>query len=202
VESGMAPYAIPADNPFVGDLAARAEIWALGLRNPWRFSFDRLTGDLYIADVGQSQREEINFQSAASAGGENYGWRCYEGSVPFNLEGCAPADAYTFPVAEYVTTGWAGDCAVTGGYVYRGQEFPRMQGLYFYGDYCSGRIWGLRNLDSAWDTEMLLQAPARITSFGEDEAGDLYLVDFGGTVYRLTAYDWLFLPLILSEHED
>jgi glucose/arabinose dehydrogenase len=202
VESGHDTYSIPADNPFVGDPSVRPEIWALGLRNPWRFSFDRATADLYTADVGQNEREEVNFQPATSTGGENYGWRCYEGSLPYNLEGCAPEDTYTFPVAEYVTTGWGGDCAITGGYVYRGQTFPRMQGTYFYGDYCSGRIWGLRNAGSAPEAEVLLQSPTRITSFGEDEAGELYLVDFGGAIYRLTAYDRLFLPLILSEHGE
>jgi glucose/arabinose dehydrogenase len=187
VESGVTPYAIPADNPFLGDPAARPEIWALGLRNPWRFSFDRATADMYIADVGQNQREEINFQPAASAGGENYGWRCYEGSLPYNLEGCGPAGQYVFPVTEYQRSG--GNCSVTGGYVYRGLPYPRMRGVYFYGDYCSGRVWGLRAVGdpSRWETTELLDTTTSITTFGEDQAGNLYLADYStGTLYRVT----------------
>jgi glucose/arabinose dehydrogenase len=176
------PYQIPPDNPFVSTPGARPEIWALGLRNPWRFSFDRLTHDLYIGDVGQNAVEEIDFQPAASQGGENYGWnilegtRCYEPS-----SGCVPPDGYVPPVAEY--THQEG-CSVSGGVVYRGGE-PELQGIYFYADFCSGRIWGLRN-DGGWQSQQLLASDRGISSFGEDEAGNVYLADmYAGEILRL-----------------
>lgn len=130
VEAGVAPYAIPPDNPLINDV--RSEIWSLGLRNPWRFSFDRLTHDLYIGDVGQGLREEINFQPASSAGGENYGWRILEGFLCFNPPvGCVPPQNYSPPVAEYDHNQ---GCSVTGGVIYRGNRYPFMQGTYLYGD--------------------------------------------------------------------
>ena len=138
-----AGYLIPADNPFVSDPTTRDEFWALGLRNPWRISFDALTGDLWIADVGQNAFEEVNFQAAGSAGGQNYGWRCYEGNAPFNTGGCPAADALTFPVHTYTTSGTNPGCSVTGGQVYRGCDFPAWQGKYLYTDFCSGRFWTL-----------------------------------------------------------
>lgn len=183
VEAGVVPYAIPADNPFVGDPTTLDEIWALGLRNPWRYSFDRLTGDLYIGDVGQTELEEIDFQAASSDGGENYGWRCYEGTEPYNLAGCEVPSEYTFPVEEYSHNL---GCAVTGGYVYRGEQYPRLDGVYFYGDYCSGRIWGLQESGTGWESLELLDTSLFISSFGEDEAGNLFLTDLvGGAVYEV-----------------
>lgn len=174
-------YRIPASNPFVGR-EGRDEIWAYGLRNPWRISFDRSTGDLYIADVGQEEREEVNFQPAGSRGGENYGWRVFEGTRRYSegdLEGAV------FPVAEYTHAG--GNCAISGGYVYRGQQIPDLTGVYLYGDFCSGRVWGLRQREGRWETALLLDTEASIASFGEDEAGEIYLVDRRGTVYRVRA---------------
>jgi glucose/arabinose dehydrogenase len=182
VESGGAPYAVPVSNPFVNTPSVRPEIWALGLRNPWRFSFDRQTGDLYIGDVGQNAYEEVNFQPATSAGGENYGWNLMEGTHCFRSETCNQA-GLTLLVAEYTH---AQGCSVTGGMVYRGRRFPRLQGIYFYADYCSGRVWGLRHDGSAWQNAVLLETPYTITSFGEDEEGELYLTDYAaGDIYRL-----------------
>jgi glucose/arabinose dehydrogenase len=180
---GGEPYAIPPDNPFAGRSPARPEIWAYGLRNPWRFSFDRATGDLYIADVGQNAYEEVNFQPADSAGGENYGWDVMEGLHPFEGQ---LSDALTMPVAEYAQS--EGGCSITGGYVYRGEALPELQGVYFFGDYCSGLIWTLhRTADGAWERALFMSTGLNISSFGEDEAGELYVVDHGGAVYQLTA---------------
>ena len=178
--SGPGAYRIPPDNPFVSNPAARDEIWAYGLRNPWRVSFDRATGDLYIADVGQDAIEEINFQPAGSPGGQNYGWRVYEGSRVYKGDGLRDA---VFPVVEYRHGN--GNCAVTGGYVYRGQAIPELVGTYIYGDYCSGRIWGARQVNDTWTVTDLLQTDFRISAFGEDEKGELYVVDHGGAIYRI-----------------
>lgn len=175
------PYGIPADNPWANG-GARPEVWAYGLRNPWRYSFDRATGDLYIADVGQNILEEVNFQPAGSKGGENYGWNTMEGSECYRGS-CDPA-GLVLPVAEY--THAEGGCSITGGYVYRGPAYPAMQGIYFYGDYCSGTIWGLRRSGSAWENAEVLASNARISSFGEDQAGELYLTDLNsGAVYQV-----------------
>ncbi|HEX8187380.1 MAG TPA: PQQ-dependent sugar dehydrogenase [Pyrinomonadaceae bacterium] len=170
-------YTPPASNPFVTAAGFRPEIWALGVRNPWRFSFDRSTFDLFIADVGQGTWEEIDFQPAASRGGENYGWRITEGTHCFNPNPCNPA-GLTPPVVEYNHS--AGDCSVTGGYVYRGAAYPRMQGLYFYGDFCSGRIWSLKRVSGNWQSTLLLDTAIQISAFGEDEAGNLYVASYGG----------------------
>jgi len=170
---------IPAGNPFGN------QVWAYGLRNPWRFSFDRQSGDLYIADVGQSTREEINFQPAGSGTGANYGWNIMEGSLCFLNPGLCSSVGLTLPVAEYDHS--AGDCSVTGGYVYRGSN-PSLRGTYLYGDFCSGRIWGLRHNGIAWENRLLLDSTLLISTFGEDEAGELYVADYGtGTIYRITA---------------
>ena len=179
-----APYAIPEDNPFVGNDEFLDEIWAYGLRNPWRFSFDRETGDLYIADVGQNAWEEVNFQPASSPGGENYGWRITEGLHCFNPSvGCSTA-GQTLPVAEYDRVN---GLSITGGYVYRGQDQPSLQGIYFFADYVTGRIWGLRNMNGLWETKMLMDSAHSVSSFGEDEAGNLYLVDYSGTILQIQA---------------
>jgi glucose/arabinose dehydrogenase len=189
VESGSAPYAIPASNPYTQTAGYRGEVWALGLRNPWRFSFDRLTGDLYIGDVGQALWEEINYQPAHSAGGENYGWRIMEGSHCYNPLDCDPT-GLVLPVAEYSHT--EGDCSVTGGFVYRGEMYPRMAGVYFSADYCTGNVWGLRRQGEEWEYQLLTQTPfsGRVTSFGEDEAGALFVTSHlraagAGAIYRV-----------------
>ncbi|MEN9937857.1 MAG: hypothetical protein RLZZ387_4436 [Chloroflexota bacterium] len=178
---GGQPYAIPEGNPG-GDLAP--EIWALGLRNPWRFSFDRATGDLYIADVGQNAVEEINFTPAGAQGGINYGWNALEGSQCFRGRQCEPA-AFTGPVSEY--THDLGQ-SVTGGFVYRGQAYPALQGVYIFADFVSGRVWGMRQAGGAWERAELLDTEMYISSFGEDEAGELYLTSmYDGTVHQVTA---------------
>jgi glucose/arabinose dehydrogenase len=178
------PYAIPPDNPFVGSSDTLPEIWAIGLRNPWRYSFDRATGDLFIADVGQNAWEEVNIQRAGSRGGENYGWPAMEGMHCYQ-RGCDPA-RYVMPIAEY---GRDGGCSVTGGHVYRGYEYPQLAGLYFFGDYCSGRMWALSEPSAGqWQMTELPRASIQISSFGEDEAGELYVAGYGdGRVYRVTA---------------
>jgi glucose/arabinose dehydrogenase len=188
VNSGS-PYVVPASNPFVGLSPARPEIWAYGLRNPWRFSFDRVTHDLYIADVGQSSREEVDVQPATSAGGENYGWNIMEGTIcyPPPTTGCSQAGLVP-PVFDYVTHS-AGTCSITGGYVYRGTRLPLLAGHYVYGDYCSGRVSSFRYGNGAV-TEQHDYTPefgvlGHITSFGEDTAGELYVVTQGGNVYRI-----------------
>jgi glucose/arabinose dehydrogenase len=179
---GGEPYVIPADNPFAAG-GGEAEIWAYGLRNPWRFSFDRLTGDLYNADVGQNQWEEINFQPAGSPGGENYGWVYREGTNPYR--GTPPADLQLVdPVYEY-RHGLG--CSVTGGFVYRGEDLPEFRGIYLFSDYCSGRVWGLlRGADGSWQSQELFLTGMNVSSFGQDENGELYLMDrSSGNVYRL-----------------
>ena len=179
---GQVAYAIPAGNPFTGSGDARPEIWAYGLRNPWRFSFDRQTGDLYIADVGQNAWEEVNFQRADSAGGENYGWNTMEALACYRANTC-DTDGKVLPVAEYSHDQ---GCSVTGGYVYRGQEIPGLVGTYLYADYCTGTVWGLRP-DGAdgWQSTVLVASGANISSFGEDAEGELYVLDLNGQVYRL-----------------
>lgn len=181
------PYVIPADNPFVGHEGVRPEIWAWGLRNAWRFSFDRVTGDLFSADVGQNNLEEVNFQPAASPGGENYGWNRFEGSQPYgsgNREGMARREM-TFPIAEYSRDE---GCSVTGGYAYRGARLPALAGNYVFGDYCYGTVWALTpQADGTWLRTVLMQAPSEITSFGEDAAGEVYVIIRNGTIYRITS---------------
>lgn len=179
-ESGAASYAVPQDNPFINDPAYQTEIWALGLRNPWRFSFDSLTGDLYIGDVGQATYEEIDFQKASSHGGENYGWNVMEGMHCYNSNTCDQT-GLTLPIAEY---DHSEGCSVTGGQVYRGTLYPSLYGYYLFGDYCSGRIWGLKGTGSL--PELLLDTDLFIATFGRDEAGELYIADLtGGGIYKI-----------------
>ena len=178
-------YAIPDDNPFLQDPDTRAEIWAIGLRNPWRFSFDRETGDLYIADVGQNRWEEINFQPADSPGGQNYGWNIMEGEECYGAGSC-DSDGLTLPIHVYPIAS-AAECSITGGYVYRGAEYPALNGTYIYGDYCSGRIWGLQQVGSEWLSGFLVDTDYWISSFGEDEGGEMYLTDMtGGAIYKIS----------------
>jgi len=197
VDTGT-PYAIPPTNPFRGTTGAMPEVWAYGLRNPWRFSFDRLTGDLFIADVGQSAREEVNFQSAASLGGENYGWRRMEGTACFNPSTGCNDGTLTLPILEY---DHSLGCSITGGYRYRGRRFPQYAARFFYGDFCSGRIWAATQSGSTWSSTQLMDTALSITSFGEDESGELYVVHYGsgsdGTVQRLVETSQSF-PLTVS----
>jgi glucose/arabinose dehydrogenase len=174
------PYRIPPTNPFTQTASHRGEIWALGLRNPWRFGFDRGTGDLYIGDVGQGSYEEIDFQPAASPGGENYGWAIMEGTHCYPSGPC-DSTGLVLPVVEY---GHGPECAVTGGVVYRGPD-SALRGIYLYGDYCSGRIWGLVQETGVWSTQELADTNLNIASFGEDEAGNVYVADLNGGVYQL-----------------
>lgn len=179
------PYAIPPDNPYV-DIPGLDEIWASGLRNPWRFSFDRLTGDLYIGDVGQNAWEEVSYQAAATPGGLNFGWRCREGMHDYNFQPSCQSLTLTEPVAEY---SHSLGCSVSGGFVYRGAAFPGLVGHYFYADYCSGRIWSFYQVSSnplTFSTpELELDTSLNISSFGEDEQGEIYFVDLNGSVRQL-----------------
>jgi glucose/arabinose dehydrogenase len=186
-------YTIPASNPFTQTVGYLPEIWALGLRNPWRFAFDRQTGDLYIGDVGQNTYEEIDVQLAASPGGENYGWNVMEGEHCFSDPNC-DTTGLTLPVVEYDHTL---GCSVTGGTVYRGAAYPQMEGIYLYADFCSGRIWGMQYDGGNWQGTLLLDTDYLVTTFGEDEAGELYLVDYSsGNVYRFGAYFFTYLPVV------
>ena len=179
---GGDPYAIPADNPFASG-GGKPEIWAYGLRNPWRFAFDRLTGDLYVGDVGQNQWEEINFLPPGVAGA-NFGWSFYEGTHPFRSDAVLAVQPVA-PVAEY---GHNQGCSVTGGVVYRGVLLPAWQGIYLYADYCSGTGWGLyRDGQGNWQSQQLFNGLGAVTAFGEDEAGEVYLLAHGGEVFRLEA---------------
>ncbi len=175
------PYAIPPDNPFVHG-GGRPEIWAYGLRNPWRFSFDMATGNLYIGDVGQDTWEEVDVVSSHSAG-LNFGWNYYEGLHPYT--GQPPAGLHlTMPVTNYSHA--EGGCAITGGYVYRG-SMAEWQGIYLYGDYCSGKIWGLIHTGQGWQSQLLFESRVNLSSFGQDRAGEIYLAGYNvGTVYRLS----------------
>ncbi len=175
------PYAVPSDNPYVNG-GGLWEIWDYGLRNPWRFSFDRLNGDLYIGDVGQDAWEEIDYLPAGSPGGENFGWNYFEGTHPYR--GSPPAGMkFVMPVAEYSHD--LGN-AVIGGYVYRGISLPSWQGVYLYGDYGSGRVWGLLHLrDGSWLNALMFETGKQISSFGLDEDGEIYLVDDGGSILML-----------------
>jgi hypothetical protein len=178
------PYTVPASNPFVGQAGMRGELWNWGLRNPWRFSFDRTTGNLYIADVGQNEWEEVHVQPASSRGGENYGWAVMEGEHCYGSGTCDRA-GLVMPVIEY---GHGDGCSITGGYVYRGQAIPELAGTYFYGDYCNGWIrsfvyqGGAATASSSWPA---LDTGQQITSFGEDARGEIYVVLAGGTIYRI-----------------
>ena len=196
-DPGLA-YAIPPDNPFVGDPGFRPEIWSYGLRNPYRWSFDRLTGDLWIADVGQNLWEEVDFQPAASRGGENWGWRLMEGLHCYNPPTDCGSDTLDLPIHEYDHNG--GRCSITGGFVYRGDSIPALQGAYFFADFCSNQIWTLRRAGGV-ATEVVERtaelAPGGgltiggIAGFGEDGFGELYIVDRGsgsnGEVYKVVA---------------
>jgi len=205
VDPGL-EYAVPPDNPFVGVTGAREEIWSYGLRNPWRSSFDRVTGDLYIADVGQNAREEVNFQSALSPGGENYGWRIFEGTrCNTTVEDQAACDTLApdavFPIHEYDNP--ADGRSITGGYVYRGNRLLPYRGTYFFADYLSARVWSFRhdgiNMHEFQEHTAQLDPGgtelSAISSFGEDAAGELYIVSLDGTIHKIVDLNGAELPL-------
>jgi len=178
------PYVIPPNNPFVNEANSKPEIWAYGLRNPWRISFDKETGDLYIADVGQGELEEVNIQKSSSKGGENYGWRCYEGKQAYKLDGCGDSSKYVMPVLEYDHK--EDSCSITGGYVYRGERYPALSGKYFYGDYCNGQLFYAGNENNTWTNVLAAQTPYSISTFGQDSNGELYFADFKtGSIYHI-----------------
>jgi glucose/arabinose dehydrogenase len=170
--NGSEPYSIPADNPFGN------EVWAYGLRNPWRISFDRSTGDLWIGDVGQGDWEEIDYLPVGAQSGANFGWSIMEGNHGYDGEA---QPGLLLPVTEYSHDN---GCSVTGGYVYRG-SMPEWQGVYFYGDYCSGIVSGLIQVNGQWQTKELFDTGLTITTFGTDESGELYLASDSGTIYQL-----------------
>ncbi len=173
-------YRIPGSNPYKGNDGACDEIWASGLRNPWRWSFDRSTGDLIIGDVGQGEWEEVDFQPSDSAGGEYYGWSCMEGTHEYDASRC-DGSPMVAPILEYAHA--EGNCSITGGYRYRGPILG-MRGLYFYADYCTGNIWYAQPNDGNWSAVLWRDTVLNVSSFGEDEAGNLYVVDLNGGIYR------------------
>lgn len=211
--SGFNNYGVPADNPYVG-VAGCDEIWQNGLRNPWRFSFDKNTADMWIADVGYGSWEEIDFQAASSSGGENWGWRCYEGDHIYNTSGCGPIANYKFPVHEYNHT--AGNCSVTGGFVYRGEDILALKGHYLFADYCSRRFWSLSgpgNDLTSFDIPTTIGGSlGSPTAFGEDVDGNIYVAEDGinASIYKVTAValpcidenPTTVLPIIMSSNSD
>lgn len=196
VDNGS-PYASPSSNPFVGQANVRPEIWSYGLRNPWKFSFDRQTGDLWIADVGQNLWEEVNKRPATSTGGENYGWRCYEGNVAYNTAGCAAQSTMVAPVQVYSHAAPTSFCSITGGTVYRGNKFPALQGIYFFTDYCDGDIYGITGNDAnGYTSTNFGPGGGAITAIQEDAAGELYIVRQGGTIAKIQDACGTFAPVI------
>jgi glucose/arabinose dehydrogenase len=182
IDVSGAGYTIPPSNPYAGATTGLDEIWCFGLRNPWRDSFDRQTHDFVIADVGQASREEVNFVPAGTGAGANYGWRCYEGTMSYTTSATTPcltcsnpSCPFVFPATEYVHAG--GRCSITGGYVYRGTAMPSFVGTYFYGDYCTGRMFANQTL--------LTPRPATLTTFGQDPTGELYLGTGNGGFFRI-----------------
>jgi glucose/arabinose dehydrogenase len=201
VVGGASPYyTIPADNPFVGGASTADDtVWAYGLRNPWRCSFDRDTGDLWIGDVGQNAVEEVNFQAAGTGAGRNYGWRCTEGTSNTGLTGCTfGSPTLTAPIHVYNhVSGTNGGYCLTGGYVYRGCRIPDLQGTYIFADYSSSNIWSFRynaatntktefvNRNSTLGTSAEGGVVNQIASFGEDASGEIYIADHGGQIYKI-----------------
>lgn len=201
---GALPYITPATNPFYGATDTLSEIWSIGLRNPWRFSFDRLTGDMWLPDVGHDLWEEINFEPAGFSGGNNYGWRCYEGSEEYNFDSCDAGVDYTFPLFEYPHNDSTGGYSVTGGYVYRGADFPGLYGIYICCDYVTGNFYtykadGLGGyIYNIYD--FLLEG---VVSFGEDAAGEMYcVVRNTGIIYKITDLCGSFNAASIVENEN
>ncbi len=190
IDVSSLPYTIPPDNPYAGSTTLREEIWASGLRNPYRWSFDRDTGDLWIGDVGQQKWEEVDFQSSASSGGENYGWRLMEGNHCYNPPTDCGSDTLALPIHEYGHTG--GNCSITGGHVYRGTAIPELEGHYVFGDYCSARVWALeydgQDVVQLIELTQFVNGDGRVgalTAVSEDDFGELYLIDGEGDIYRI-----------------
>ncbi len=186
VNAGI-PYAIPADNPYIGATDTLHELWAIGLRNPWRFSFDKLTGDMWLSDVGQDLWEEINFEPAGFAGGNNYGWRCYEANEIYNPDSCDGAVDFTYPIYTYPHNDSTGGYSITGGYVYRGSLYPDLYGKYIYCDYVTGNFYTLTS-DGAggWINNIYPALLLEVVSFGEDKNAELYVVVRAtSTIYKL-----------------
>lgn len=183
------PYEIPYDNPFIGSSTVLDEIWSLGWRNPWRFSFDRMTGDMWVGDVGQGKVEEVSRELAGSNGGLNYGWRCLEGNQIYNSNGCGIVSDYEPPVFAYVQGNNTGE-SVTGGYVYRGEKLTSLQGHYVFGDYESGSFWtvienGTGNWDATWQGKLL--GTRQCSAFGENSDGELFVAAYGtGNIYQIS----------------
>jgi glucose/arabinose dehydrogenase len=182
-------YTIPPSNPFISTIGALPEIWAYGLRNPWRFSFDRWTGDLWIGDVGQDLREEVDLQPAGSPGGQNYGWRYYEGFLTNTCGGLFTNVAEVLPILDYDHS--LGRCAIMGGYRYRGAKIPPLVGTYFYADECGGQVYGVTNSGIGWTSTLMTDTVFTITTFGEDAAGEMYLSQYAtsGAIYRIVGKD-------------
>jgi len=179
-------YSIPPDNPYINNDMVRDEIICLGFRNAWRWSFDRKTGDIWIADVGEDRWEEVDFKKAGKLKPDNYGWPCYEGNAGFNTAGCAGRNNYSFPIFMYPHNNNTGGYAITGGYVYRGVAYPSLNGYYICADYVSGNAWKIRSDGSdAWNISQQNNIPKGITGFGEDEDGELYAATLQGIVYRV-----------------
>lgn len=191
-------YIIPADNPYNSDPNVRDEIWALGLRNPFRWSFDRSTHDMWIADVGQDLWEEVNFRAAGNTGGINYGWRCYEATHAYNTSGCAAANNYVFPIFEYDHDYTTGGSSITGGFVYRGTNYPTLYGYYVMADYQSNNAWVIKPDGSGgWITTLQKGLPGGIVAFGEDENAELYAVSLSNnSVYQVQALNALPIKLV------
>lgn len=178
------PYDIPPTNPFINQIGVKPEIWSYGLRNPWRMNFDKTTGDLYIADVGQATIEEINMQPKDN-GGQNYGWRCYEGTAKYNLDGCLDSSNYTFPIFEYDHN--EGRCSIAGGYVYRGKKYSALVGKYFYGDFCGGQLYYADKSGDKWQQHLAIKTSYAFNAFGEDNNNELYVADYNtGNIYKIS----------------
>ncbi len=185
IDVSKLPYTSPSDNPFIGKVGTQPEIWDLGLRNPWRISFDSKTHELCIADVGQGTIEEVDVEQPGK-GGKNYGWRCYEGNNDFKIDGCKDKSNYAFPQFTYDHS--EGRCSVTGGYVYRGKNYPDLSGKYFYADYCGGQVYAMqRDASSKYVSTKVVQTPPyKISTFGQDDNGELYAADYAsGAIYQI-----------------
>lgn len=185
-------YSVPGDNPWLNDNGCD-EIWAKGFRNPWRMSIDPLTGDFYIADVGEWRREEVNFYPAGAPGGANFGWHCWEGTVDYTTihpeiaPSCQAGTQYVFPVYDYDHS--QGECSIIGGKIYRGSQFPSLYGRYFFGDWCSGRLWTMVRDGSQWQVESAGRLSVAYSTFGEDVHGELYGAGYAnGTLYKVVVH--------------
>ncbi|MEC8382251.1 MAG: PQQ-dependent sugar dehydrogenase [Myxococcota bacterium] len=181
---GQKGYQVPADNPWADETTKRGEIWAMGFRNPWRFYFHPKTNDVYIGDVGESHMEEISIRRFSRSSVPNFGWPIMEGSQCYpEPEGCS-TETFELPVHSYPHN--EGNCAVIAGPIYQGKSIPQLSGVMLFGDYCSGNIWGLWRGSEGWQTTVLVQSNTRISSFGEDEVGEILVADLNGHVYRLS----------------